>query len=198
MPQGYRIQQVTAPAAGPVTLAEMKEWLRVDHSLEDSRIQVALDAAVRWCEDQAERAFVKRRVRALLDAFPDAGGAIELPLPRAIEVYFVKYYDDAGSDITLDPATYILDDVSEPGLLCLAPTKTWPSAQAGRVNGVRVEYEAGYGDPAAVDPRAKQAVQLLAAHWFENREAVLTGTIQAELALGLKALLGQLWPGKLR
>jgi uncharacterized phiE125 gp8 family phage protein len=198
MAQGYRIQQVTAPATGPVTLAEMKEWLRVDHSLEDGRIQGAMDAAVLWCEDQAERAFVKRRVRAVLDEFPADGGAIELPIPRAIEVYFVKYNDEAGAEQTLAPLTYILDDVSEPGLLCLAPSQVWPTVQVGRVNAVRVEYEAGYGDAAQVDPRAKQAVQLLAAHWYENREAVITGTIQAELDLSLRALLTQLWPGKLR
>jgi hypothetical protein len=39
---------------------------------------------------------------------------------------------------------------------------------------------------------AKQAMLLLASHWVENREAVLTGTISKEIELSYTALTDRL------
>ena len=44
------------------------------------------------------------------------------------------------------------------------------------------------GFPVAV----LQAVKLLIAHWYENRAGVITGTISAELAWTIAALLAPL------
>ena len=40
------------------------------------------------------------------------------------------------------------------------------------MNAVNVTFVAGYGGASAVPSSFKQAIQLLAGHWYENREAV--------------------------
>lgn len=57
----------------------------------------------------------------------------------------------------------------------------------------RVTYDAGFtagtGDEWEAPEDIKQAVLLLVGHWFENREAVVVGTITAEVKLGVDALI---------
>jgi uncharacterized phiE125 gp8 family phage protein len=48
---------------------------------------------------------------------------------------------------------------------------------------------AGYGGSHTVPEPIKQAILLLVGAWFENREAVLTGTIVATLPFAVDALL---------
>jgi len=60
---------------------------------------------------------------------------------------------------------------------------------------LRASYPAGYeadaGDPDAwnAPDDIKQAVRLLVAHWFANREAAVVGTVAEEIALGVERIL---------
>jgi uncharacterized phiE125 gp8 family phage protein len=57
----------------------------------------------------------------------------------------------------------------------------------------RVTHMAGYASDQG--PRdLVQAQAMLVAHWFENREAVVTGTISAEVEHGVSALVGPYVP----
>jgi uncharacterized phiE125 gp8 family phage protein len=52
----------------------------------------------------------------------------------------------------------------------LHPDYSWPSVQASRDNAVQVQYVAGYGTTAASVPQELcQAIEALAAFWFEVR-----------------------------
>jgi uncharacterized phiE125 gp8 family phage protein len=51
---------------------------------------------------------------------------------------------------------------------------------------VTVRYTAGYAEGEA--PDLEMAVLMLGAHYYHNREAVVTGTIATELPLGVAAI----------
>jgi len=105
----------------------------------------------------------------------------------------VKYYDQYGAVNTLDPSTYIVDLVSEPGRILPAYGLTWPTTLLQPINGVVVRYIAGYSsDAAEVPPGVKQSMLMLIGYWYENREAAtLERGVSQRLEFAIDALLGQ-------
>lgn len=196
-PLTTKVTIVTPPTEEPVSLAEAKAHLRVDGSDEDSLISSLIKSARVSCETQTGRAFVTQTLRADLDGFPSGREEIKLPRPRLQSITSIEYYDDAGTLRTLATSVYEADTAAEPGEIVLLPGQSWPTVQTDRRNAVRVTYVAGWGNAAAADPMAKQAMLLLIAHWYENREASSQGVVNTEIQLGLSALLGQLWHGHL-
>jgi uncharacterized phiE125 gp8 family phage protein len=56
----------------------------------------------------------------------------------------------------------------------------WALPAPGRIAaGIELDVSVGYGDAATDVPEAlRQAIRLLAAHWYENRGLVITGVAQ--------------------
>lgn len=182
-----RLELIAAPATQPVELAEVKTRLRIDGSDDDAGVTRLIAAATSHAESICQRAFVTQKWALILDTFP-ACGPITLPLPPLQSVEAIEYVDADGATQTLAPADYLVDKAGLVGRVHLAYGKTWPSPRAQPM-AVRVEFTAGYGAAAAVPSDLVSALMLLIAHWDQNREAVLVGTISAPLPMGVEALL---------
>ena len=76
---------------------------------------------------------------------------------------------------------------------------SWPDADPRYAVPIEITYVAGLAaDAAGLDVRAKQAVLLIAGHWYANREAVdAGGGVGKEVELSATSLLRQLWDGRL-
>jgi len=166
---------VAGPALEPVTLDEAKLHLRVDGSGEDALITALITAARQAAEVYTRRAFVTQTWRYTCDWL---GSAFTLPWQP------VQSVDEVTVDgIAIPEASYELDAATG-RLRPLVPY------EARTLGGVAVEYTAGYGDAAADVPAPlRQAILLTIGHWYEHREAVITGSTLTELPLTTKALL---------
>ncbi len=132
---------IMEPTVEPVTLEEVKQHCRVDHSDEDTLIEAYLKAATRYAESTlCWRAFVEQTLELTLDKFQDE---IRLPRPPLQEVVSVKYFDKDNTEQTVDTDVYIVDTDSEPGRVIKADGKSWPT-DLRQVNAVKVRYKAGY------------------------------------------------------
>ena len=174
---------ITPPATEPVTLLEVKTHLRVedDYTDEDALILAQIRAARSYVEEATGRALIAQTWQLWLDCWP-ADGVIRLPRPRLQKVEYVKYFDRNGNERTLDPETYVVDTISEPGRMVLAAGASWPLEYLRPVNGIVVEYVAGYGDKADDVPADLVAfIKLLVGAMYENREKEVTGTVAARL-----------------
>lgn len=187
----------SAPATQPVTVAEAKAHVRQDADADDTLIGSLIEAATKYVESQSERALVTRTYRLSIQSAPKSG-TLELPMPNLQEVTDIKYTDTDGVEQTWSSGDYQVDTASEPGRVLPMPGESWPTVKAGIVNPYRITYTAGYGNAAAVDPRAKQAILLIVGHWYQNREMVLTGTISKEVEGAVANLCAQIWPGTVR
>jgi uncharacterized phiE125 gp8 family phage protein len=128
--------------------------------------------------------------RYVADAWP-ASDTLELrPWPLQ-SVTSIKYTDENNVQATFASSNYVVDTYSEPGRVRLKSSATWPSTTLAALNGLAVEFVAGYGDtPVDLPQRLRQAVLLLVAHWYENREPVLmTGAVPKELPLSVQSLM---------
>lgn len=185
-----RMRITSAPAEEPVTLAEAKLHLRIDHADEDALVDRLIVLARTQCEEIARRSLVTRTYAAALDDWP-GDRSFEFPQPPLIGVTSVTYTDDVGVTRTLASSEYLVDTYREPGRLVLKTNANWPTVTLREINGVTVTWTAGYGGAEDVPARYIQAMLLLVSHLYENREAVLVaqGVSVMALPMGLDMLL---------
>jgi len=179
------LKLITQSATLPVSVAEAKTHLRIDSTAEDTYLQTLILTAAQLIEEETNLD-IRSTTWELVGRFPSvATDAIQLPRGILSSVSSVKYFDAANDEQTIDAANYYT----------MSPTKTlgwiephtfWPITYH-RPDAVTVRFVTG----AAVPVLAKHAILLLVGNWFENREAVINGTVN-ELPLGVQRLIDQL------
>lgn len=185
--------RLTAPAS-LLTLAEARNWLRIDAADQDSTIQQAIDAAVQHLDGWTGilgRCLVTQTWRSFAVRLPSANCFLPLPLAPCASITAVRWRDAAGTAITFSPTSYTLvDQTAGPALwfdpqAALAIPLPLPALRPDAV-----EIDAVYGQPAAEVPAPlRQAALLLMAHWFENRSAAAFGGGFGILPMGVKSLV---------
>jgi uncharacterized phiE125 gp8 family phage protein len=164
---------LSAPAVEPLSLAEAKAFLRVEHADDDDVIAALIAASRIHIEAQTRRALVTQDWRIILDAWPVDGRLPIRPAPlRTLTA--VRVYDAGCVSHTLDTESFVLDTGGSE--LVFAP---WALAPPGRLAaGIELDVVVGYGDAGTDVPEAlRQAVRLLVAHWYENRGLAAVGTV---------------------
>lgn len=171
---GYSV--TTDATAEPVTVAELRSWLRLDDTSQDTMLSSMITAARVAVEQHTHRAFVQRTLKQSLSDFPDSD-CIELLFPPLASVSSVQYYDSDNSSQTVDASNYIVDTNAVVGIVQPVETFTWPTTYE-RTDAVNVTYVAGYSTNADDVPEtAKVLIKLIAADLYEHSES------QSELRL---------------
>jgi uncharacterized phiE125 gp8 family phage protein len=155
------------PQAEPVTLVDMKAWLRDDNSDEDGLITALITSARLALETITAKAFITQTLRVQLDAWPD-GSFITLPVAPLQSVQAIGVTMADGTSLPLVPSSFIADNAgaSQPRLL-MPMNLVKPGIGLG---GITIDFIAGYGaDGTFVPEPLKLALKLLVAFWFENR-----------------------------
>jgi uncharacterized phiE125 gp8 family phage protein len=165
---------VTGPASEPVSLTEAKLHLRVDGSDEDTLISALIVAAREAAEAYTRRALVTQTWRYTCDQLATAVTLPHQPLQSVTSI--------AIDGETLASTAYEVDTAS-------GRVKPLASYAADDIGGIAITYVAGYGAASDVPQTIRQAMLLMIGHWYEHREAVITGSISSELPLTAKALL---------
>ena len=176
---------IGGPAVEPVTLAEMKAYLRVDEDdgTQDELIAGLVRAARLTVEAASRRILIEQQWRVVLESWP-AGGTVLLPLSPLIAVERIAVTDAAGTAVDLPSGAFEADLMSDPPrIVVLDPVQ--PGRQR---NGISIALRAGYGATAeAVPATLRLAIRILVAHWFENRGDVAGEQILPPEALSLVA-----------
>lgn len=183
---GQLCKVVIQPSAAVVSLQECKADLRVDSTAEDELIQSYLDAAVRMAGEITGRTLAPTGF-ALSVAGVYAGGCLRVPFTPVTALTAVKYFDLDGIEQTQPVEDFRLYSYDDHAIVEPVPGKTWPTTESRR-DALTVEFTAGYADapPASIT----KAIRMLVAHWYENRTAVVTGTIATPLPMAVETLLG--------
>jgi uncharacterized phiE125 gp8 family phage protein len=160
----------TTPATEPLTVAEAREFCRVDAPEENALLERLIVSARQWGEAATDRAFITQSWELKLSSFP--GCAIELPRPPLISVTSIKYLDTAAVEQTWAGANYIVTgagDADRRGRIEPAYGISYPSSHPVP-DAVRIVFVAGYGAAGAVPQGIKDALLQYVAEAFQNRE----------------------------
>ena len=162
------IRVTTAPSVEPLALADVKSYLRISGSGEDTLLNTMIEAVRVFCEEFTGRALITQTITMTLDATNEAHNMlwegtrtgpyinfykdfITLAKPELQSVTSIKTYDDADTATTIDSSKYYVDTSRDPGRVTLRTGETWPTAlRVG--NAIEVVYVAGYGDAASDVP----------------------------------------------
>lgn len=175
--------------AEPVTLTEAKAQVRMpDDSSEDTFI-TSLIAPARAYVERVSRFQLVATTRS--ETFSRWGDYLEIFRRPIATVDSVDYTDEAG---TAAEYTGFLADINRfPLRIYPGVDDEFPDTAEG--GSITVTYTTGA--LAATDEEyliAKRAILLLIGHWFEFREAALTGIVSDEIALCVSSLLDDLRP----
>lgn len=176
--------RITPPVEEPVTLAELKDHLKIDHTAEDAKLSALIVAAREYVETATGRAILTQTWETRLEGFP--AGPIILRRPPVQAIVSVVYLDRDRAEVVMDPAAYLLDEIEGSVHPNAYP---WP-ATADRFDAVRVRYTCGWPYPEDVPGTIRHVVKLLAAHWYANPEPVALAN-DREVPMTLARLLNQ-------
>lgn len=198
--------RTVAPAGMPVSLAEAKAHLRVDHDDEDTIIMALFDAAVGYLDGWTGilgQCLEEQEWRQDFDGF---SACLRLPLWPVISVSSLVWRNAAGQVATVPSDDYALKSDARGAYVRFRNDFVYPG-DLYETGAVFVTYSAGYprqgiveADPNAEPPveadpgtstvpaPIKAAILLLVGHWYQNREAVAEGS-HAVLPMAADALV---------
>jgi uncharacterized phiE125 gp8 family phage protein len=194
MRAAYRV--TIPPSIEPVTVAEAKAHLRLDHIAGDSALDTEIASIVRSAREALERdtrrALLTQTVQLALSEWPCE--PLKIPLPPLVSVTNITYRDRDGGTETVDPALYLAETLIEPGEIVLKPHREWPGTELDAGLPVVVTYQAGWTAAANVPGALRAALLLRIEQLYRYRGAVTFGNSQAAaetkpLALGYDSLI---------
>lgn len=176
--------QTDPPAAEPVTLAELKAHLRIDAADEDDLLEGLIRVARAHLEALAGLALMTQGFRLLLDDWPRAE-VIQLMKTPVQTIDAILVYDADGVAQEQSLSGTLLDAEARPARLAirdrLRPSQT--------INGIEIEFTAGFGAGTDVPPELKRAILVHAAHLYEFRGAVTPEMQPAAVPPGYERLI---------
>ena len=158
----------SGPTSEPVSLAEAKSHLRVDHSDSDVEITAMIQAARELVEKNLNLDLGERTWVYTLESFHDP---IELPKSPTDGIDSIEYVDTDGNTQTLSTDVYLLEGDE----IYLKYDQSWPSVRDQRA-AITITFRSG---GAEVPQAVKNAILLTVGDLYENREGKVIGTIQS-------------------
>lgn len=197
MPPRYAL--ASAPASEPVTTAEAKAHARIEHDADDARIAAWITVARLMVEQATARAIVAQSWTATLDRW---GATYRLAGHDPFFSDLAWIFSAGLRRVPLHPApvtsvtSLAVDGTTiASSLYALRGDELWVSgdvadSSADLGGGIVIAYSASSAGDAAALATFKQAIMMLVAHFYENREAVAAiGVYQAIMPAGVDALL---------
>ncbi len=163
---------LNAPVLEPVSLAQVKEFLRIDGAEEDGFITTLIAAARLHVESITGRALISQSWRVVCDKFP-LDRIVKLPVGPLLELSQINVYDEDGNAHSLALAQFQPETKTAPARLFLPKMIDGLPLMRKRA-AVEIDYVAGFGaeiDDVPAD--LKQAIFALISYWFEHRDAVV-------------------------
>ena len=181
----------TAPTVEPVSREEVKNYLRVDISADDSLLDRITKAAREFLEGWAGLTFINTTYEERFDGFPrNSRSPLALQRPPLQSVTSITYLDTSGDSQTWASSNYQVDIYSKPGVVLPNEGQVYPTTQSATLNTVTATFLAGEGAAGSdVDAKHRQALLWLCEHMYEQRDIEIAGATVSKLSFMWKNLI---------
>lgn len=182
---GRRYVRAVATVAGATCDFGVSVVKNIATTQEDDFVTTLITVARSHTENYLRRSLITQTWYCWLDDWP--ADPFMLSLGPIQSVTAITYYDTDDTVATFDSGYYFVDTAN--GRVGLNYGESWPTTTLRPINGVCIEFVAGYGVASAVPAPIYQAMLLLIGHLYENRELIVTGTIMGKIPFAYTALL---------
>jgi len=179
---------VTAPSVEPVTMQQVRDYIKQDDNNEDAFISELIVSSRRMCERFTRRALITQTWKLFLDNWPSFNSShdwwdgtrqgadiphnrdsIDLPQAPLQSITSITTYDDADVATVWASSNYFVDSVSEPGRIVVRSGSSWPTT-ARVANGIEIVFVCGYGiAPQDVPQELRDGMLKLISKMFQCR-----------------------------
>jgi hypothetical protein len=175
----------TEPTQEPLSLQEVKDYLRVEDNTDERILQSMIETARRFAEEHLGRSLMQQTIHQFIDGYDE----IEDPLfegfrkgpfltyyknyitiarPPVASITSVSTFNDADTETTFASSKYYLDNAREPARIVLRNGETFPTSL--RVaNAIKIVYVSGYTSPFQVPEPIRLGMMQHIAHLYEHR-----------------------------
>ena len=206
------LEKITEPAFIAITLARLRTNSNIPNGQDEDFLVEALKSAEDYVERYLECTIGLAEWRLTLDSFPQIGAwqdpfqtfpqafqqtyqsrKAELLIPLwPIRSVTALQYTAADGTTTILPLNQIVQPIGNDRYhLRLKKGFSWPLTD-GSPNAVAITFQAGWPTQSKVPGTLTRAILMLVSHFYENREAVLTGSISKEVELGVQSMLAMM------
>lgn len=183
MLNSYKLERYTEAAQPAVSVCDLKFQVSVDDDYFNDILEAFGDSAQAYIESVTGKVLSSSIFDLYLDYWPDESFMFSHgPVTSITSISYLV--DGVYTTVSADIYTLGRGKVVTQGIV-LNDGYQWPTGGDSVADCVRVRYVAGETNKAA-----NQAIKLLVAHWFENRDAA--GDSVSEIPFGVKALLRSL------
>lgn len=152
------VEQVVAPSAEPVSLADVKAFLRIEDSDEDTLIESFISAARRAAEEYMSRSLAAQQWKLSYDGYPPQ--SVNLPYGPVNSIVSVDIFQVDETSATLAAQSYYLTPARDMVLFDVIPCG----------HRVEITYSAGATLASDVPPSIRQGIIGHVAALYEQRE----------------------------
>jgi hypothetical protein len=182
---------VLSPSLKPLSLEEVKGFLKIDVADEDVLLNALIDSATERLQDYLNIKIMYQKWAIYFDCFgvsrnpkadnydswsegyiPDLFSTLnylELPIGNIQRIESFKTYDDDNEYYLFDKSNYNVDLYTTPARIALKRNSVWPATVLRTLNGVEIIVEVGWVTQDEVPAPIKQALRLYIAQMYESR-----------------------------
>ena len=182
----YGWEVTTAPSGSVATTAEIRRQLSIaaDDHYHDAQLDNMMTAAVSLFEHSTRILLISRIITLTMDCFPDDGDPIDLPVYPVTTFTSITVYQSDVATLWAG-SNYVTDLVSRPCRVAPIRDGIWTTSD-NRISAVSMVMTVGYA-LADIPLDIKHSLLMLVAHWFENRETSVMGTLN-DIPFGVRAI----------
>lgn len=206
----FGLQPTSNAVASIVSVAEQKSHMRLrGRDADDADVLAYLIFAEEYITSLTNHAFQPRTYAYTMDRPPAQWGyryvynfgfranAIELPVGPLISVGSVSYkttdpLTGLYVNTLIDPTFYQISGTPVLGRVMPRSGQYWPFGSVFALEGMTIEFTAGYNGGRPTPATAKMAIKLLAAFMYENREPLINANVVGSVPVTMQHLIDNL------
>lgn len=179
------LTETTPLTSADFPIAEFKEYLRLgsgftDDNVQDAYLETCLRAAMGAIEARTTKVLIERSFDYTFLQYREERGGMLMPISPLVYLNQFLVYDRDGASVSYSKNDFqLVDDAQRPVLQ--AKTGSLPTIPAQ--GWAMLRFLAGYGAWVDVPENLQQAMLVLAAHFYENRDTMVNGGGQMPLAV---------------